>query len=83
MNLVGGHINQIEVESESVIVKKTSPNEILQYAFIFDDSPEAKGLRYGPMQSDYFSKEIYGFPDHRRRVRVDFGLDQPTEETKD
>ena len=29
MNLVGGHINQIQIESESVLVKKTSPNEIL------------------------------------------------------
>jgi hypothetical protein len=36
-NLVGGHINQIQIESNDVIVKKTSLNEVQQYQIIFAD----------------------------------------------
>ena len=31
INLVGGHINQIQIESKDVIRKKTSHNEVIQY----------------------------------------------------
>lgn len=31
VNLVGGHVNQIQIESEDVICKKTKINEALQY----------------------------------------------------
>ena len=35
INLVGGHINQIKIESKSVLHKKTSLMEALQYDLIF------------------------------------------------
>ena len=44
VNLVGGHINQITIESSDIIKKKTSKFEVDQYKLIFDDSLEAKGL---------------------------------------
>ena len=44
VNLVGGHINQINIESDEVIKKKTSLQEAIQYKYIFDDSESAQGL---------------------------------------
>lgn len=38
VNLVGGHINQISIECDEIIKKKTSLMEVLQYKYIFDDS---------------------------------------------
>jgi len=39
INLVGGHINQIKIESKSVLHKKTSLMEVLQYDLIFLKAP--------------------------------------------
>ena len=44
INLVGGHINQIVIENEDILCKKTKINEVRQYHLIFDESPETKGL---------------------------------------
>ena len=42
VNLVGGHINQIRIESEDVLQKKTTLNECVRYLIILGETQDSQ-----------------------------------------